>query len=627
MNPAVQLRYAHLLGLWAIAGWLAWAHPGGWLPAVVVALIAAGGEFLPRGVWRELGAPILTLFAAAAAWALTDAGRGAVHALLGTLVAALLLIPARPGVLRLLAPMAVLELVILGLPGSVGPRPWTAALVLAPLACLALAVDAWLEARLAARGATASAWRAWLGWALVPALAAAALGVGAFAPATAVVEAVRPAPVRRPADAGTPLGTQPERRSGDAVGIDPSGPPPRDPTPVARLFLPSPPPPRQLHYLRMAACSFLQRDLASGRLRWMPAHGERELPENPEPPPRARLGSLVRMAGLGDVVLLPDDGDWAGVPEMWLDGDGNRWRLDLGQAIRSYQVALDGPPRREGEADLALAAVACRELPPVVADWPWAMVEDPDWRRQPPEQAAAAISALLRARCAYDLKPPESSEPLATFLFGEERDRRGVCGHFSGAATMLLRRAGHAARAVAGFASAEWDGESVVFRRLHAHAWTEVLLPDGTWRRVDPTPPLGLELAGSAYDPETAPPPAAAEAVPLTRHQARSWPWPVAALILAALAVVVIAHRRHGPRRDEAREALRRHGAELVDLARGLGLRVAPHDTAAALCRRITERTGTDLGAALAAYERARFGDGPPPPPWPPLAEVKARKP
>jgi hypothetical protein len=615
MRAIDQLRVAHLVGLAAIASWLAWAHPGGWLPALLVAAIAASGEFLPRGTWRELGSPALTLFAAAAAWTIGGGGRGAVHALLGTLVSALLLIPARPGVLRMLAPLAVLELVVIGLPGTVSTTPWTAVAVLAPLACLALACDAWLESRLGARLVAKPTRVAWLLWAVLPALFAAALGVGSFAPAVAIADTLRPGPVRiRPSDQPGPR-AETRRHADERVGIDPGGPPPLDPSPVARLFLPENP--DRLVYLRLAACSQLQRDIHSGRLRWLPAPGDVEVPEQAAPTD-AHIGDLVRMGGLGDAVLMPDDGTWAGLPDMWADGDGNRWRFDLGAAIRSYPVSIDNGQRREPEADLALAAAICRELPPVTNDWPWAEVEDPRWASLPPEVAADSIGMRLRGRCAYDLHPPQAtSEPFATFLFGAERDRRGTCEHFAGAAALLLRRAGHAARCVTGFASAEWDGSGITFRRLHAHAWVEVMLPDGRWVRRDPTPPVAHDLLAQQADPIASPPPQAAQAVPLPERVRTRW-WPTLLILLAVAAGLIAARNLHRrPRRNDAQTVHRRRGVELVELARDLGIRVEAHDTAALICARISARTGHDLSAQLAAYEAARFGDGPPPPPWP----------
>ena len=617
MTPADQLRVAHLAGLGAIASWLAWAHPGGALPALLVALIAMAGEVLPRGAWRELGSPVLILFAATAAWLAGGGERGAIHALLGTLVAALLLIPARPGVLRMLAPLAVVELVVLGLPGSSGPRPWLAAAVLAPLACLALATDAWLEARLGARAATAPGPLAWLRWALIPALLAGGLGVASFAPAQRLATSLRPEPTRpAPGSAPAPREVQ-AKRLGERAGLEPGGLPPKDPTPTARLFLAQRP--AGLVYLRLAACSSLQRDTDGGRLRWLPASGEVELGDQPAPA-GARFSDLVRLGGHGDSVLLPDDGDWTGLSGVWADGDGNRWRPELGEAVRSYPVALDGPPRREPEADRARAAAACREWPPAIADWPWTGIEDPRWATLPPAVAATAIVQRLHERCAYDLEPPQgASEPLATFLFGAERDRRGSCEHFAGAATLLLRRAGHPARCVVGYASAEWDGSGIVFRRLHAHAWSEILLEDGRWQRVEATPAVAHGLL-DGIDREGHDPPPASAAVPLQPRQPGA---PALGTILAAtagavaigLAFVLARWRRR--RHLEVRVAHRQRGLELVELARSLGVRVSPADTAAAICQAITSRTGLDLRSELEAYEAARFGGGPPPKRWP----------
>lgn len=617
MSPADQLRVAHLVGLAAIASWLAWAHPGGALPALVVALIAMAGEVLPRGAWRELGSPILTLFAATAAWMAGGGERGAIHALLGTLVASLLLIPARPGVLRMLAPLAVVELVVLGLPGSTGPKPWLAAGVLAPLACLALAADAWLEARLGARTAAPPGPLAWLRWALIPALLAGGLGAASFAPAQRIATALRPGPTRpAPGTAPAPREIQ-AKRLGEKIGLDPGGPPPKDPTPAARLFLPTRP--NGLVYLRLAACSSLQRDLDGGRLRWLPSSGEVELPDLPEPA-GTRFGDLVRLGGHGDTVMLPDDGDWTALTGVWADGDGNRWRPELGEAVRSYRVALDGPPRREPEADRARAAAACSEWPPAIAGWPWAEVEDPRWATLPPAVAAAAIVQRLHERCAYDLDPPQgASEPLATFLFGSERDRRGICEHFAGAATLLLRRAGHPSRCVVGYASAEWDGSGIVFRRLHAHAWSEVLLDDGRWQRVEATPPVAHGMLDDIDRTGHDPPPASA-AVPLQPRQfgARDvGAIAAAAAVAAALIAAIVLLRRRRRRGRDVQATHRQRGIELVELARSLGVRVTPADTAAAICAAITARTGLNLARELAAYETARFGGGPPPPPWP----------
>lgn len=620
MSLANRLRSIHLLFIAATAAWMGLAHPGGWAPALVVAVVAGAGEALPAGVWREIAAPAVVLIAGMCGWMAGDGSRGSIHALLGTLGAALVLIPARPGALRLIAALAALELVVCGLPGVTGVAPWLAVGVLVPLATAALATDAWLVAHLDARQ-VAGRRPSLLHWALIPAALAALLGILAFAPAESLAKALRPPSVRQPQDPRILAGPRPPGASGDKVGVEPGGAPPRDPTPAARLFLPTSP--NQLIYLRLAACSQLQRDITSGRWRWLPAPGEIEVAPEPFPTGMQRA-QLVRLGGLGDSVLAPDDGGWTSLDSLSADGDGNRWRIDLGAAIRSYEVAMSGPPRRELEADLDRARAACREVPPGFDGLPWQRIEDPTWRSLAPEAAALRIAAVLQARCSYDLDLPKApSDPLSTFLFAENaRDRRGICEHFAGAAALLLRRAGHPARLVAGFASAEWDGSGVLFRRLHAHAWVEVLAEDGAWKRVDPTPSVAHSLLANLPHDDAVPPPDATQATPLAPLRSRypTWAWWLAGTALAGLvAAVVAAYQRRRASSPVARRAARarRHGEELVRLATELGCRVASGDTAADICHRLSRRTGVDLSCELAAYQAARFGDGPEPPPWP----------
>jgi len=90
----------------------------------------------------------------------------------------------------------------------------------------------------------------------------------------------------------------------------------------------------------------------------------------------------------------------------------------------------------------------------------------------------------------------------------------------------------------------------------------------------------------------------------------------IAALVLVASVLLARRRRRKAP---DVQAVHRRRGIELVELARSLGVRVAQADTAAAICRAIHAKTGRDLTRELTTYEAARFGAGPPPPPWPAL--------
>ena len=81
---------------------------------------------------------------------------------------------------------------------------------------------------------------------------------------------------------------------------------------------------------------------------------------------------------------------------------------------------------------------------------------------------------------------PRTADPLEWFLYDVQR---GHCEYFAGAMTLLCQSLGMQARMVVGFKCDEYNamlGQYVV-KQSHAHAWVEVLLPDGTWKTFDPT--------------------------------------------------------------------------------------------------------------------------------------------
>ena len=72
------------------------------------------------------------------------------------------------------------------------------------------------------------------------------------------------------------------------------------------------------------------------------------------------------------------------------------------------------------------------------------------------------------------------------FLFNAQA---GSCGHSASAFTMLARAAGISARVVAGYQGGDRNplGNYLIARQSHAHAWSEVWLPERGWTSVDPT--------------------------------------------------------------------------------------------------------------------------------------------
>lgn len=120
------------------------------------------------------------------------------------------------------------------------------------------------------------------------------------------------------------------------------------------------------------------------------------------------------------------------------------------------------------------------------------------------EQIATAICRHLQSQFKYTLdlsgiprKPNE--DPIVQFL---KSSKRGHCEYFAGAMTLLCQSLGLNARVVIGFhaGSADYNdvGDYYTIRQSHAHAWVEVLTPEG-WKSFDPT------TGNASYTPRTSP--------------------------------------------------------------------------------------------------------------------------
>jgi hypothetical protein len=197
---------------------------------------------------------------------------------------------------------------------------------------------------------------------------------------------------------------------------------------------------------------------------------------------------------------------------------------------------------------------------------------------------------------------------------------------------LLLRRAGHTARCVAGFASEEFDDRGVVFRGLHAHAWIEVVNAEGRWQRFDPTPTtarnggimanidLNKLSNGEGIDPQPqALTPIDKEGQHSFTALATTW-WPLLVLvtICAGFIVLLIIRRvKIQAIRDPRLAELQRRNDDLVRLALALGVPVKPATTLSDVANALEQRTGVDLHHHLDAHLAARFGNGPLPEPWP----------
>lgn len=118
------------------------------------------------------------------------------------------------------------------------------------------------------------------------------------------------------------------------------------------------------------------------------------------------------------------------------------------------------------------------------------------WRQEAGGDDQAIVRRALQwitTDFSYTLDAPAAGrDPVDEFLF---ESKAGFCEHFSSAFVVLMRNAGIPARVVTGFAGGSRNrlGDYWVVRRMDAHAWAEVWLPQRGWVRVDPTAAVAPE--------------------------------------------------------------------------------------------------------------------------------------
>ena len=112
------------------------------------------------------------------------------------------------------------------------------------------------------------------------------------------------------------------------------------------------------------------------------------------------------------------------------------------------------------------------------------------WRAEAGEDDMAIVRRALDwigDEFSYSLDvPPSGRNAVDDFLF---ETKLGFCQHFSSAFANLMRASGIPSRVVLGYTGGYRNrfGEYWVVRKMDAHAWVEIWLPDQGWVRVDPT--------------------------------------------------------------------------------------------------------------------------------------------
>ncbi len=111
---------------------------------------------------------------------------------------------------------------------------------------------------------------------------------------------------------------------------------------------------------------------------------------------------------------------------------------------------------------------------------------------------AGRSAEWLRDNRRYQLPGgPGFARNFEDFLLG---GGAGHCEYFATALALLLRQQDVPCRLVGGYLAQEWEEEArtMVVRARDAHAWVEVLLPDGSWSTLDATPPSDPEALRAA---------------------------------------------------------------------------------------------------------------------------------
>ena len=126
-----------------------------------------------------------------------------------------------------------------------------------------------------------------------------------------------------------------------------------------------------------------------------------------------------------------------------------------------------------------------------IAAWgKWLMWDGQRWRAEAGEDDMAIVRRALDwigDEFSYSLDvPPSGRNAVDDFLF---ETKLGFCQHFSSAFANLMRASGIPSRVVLGYTGGYRNrfGEYWVVRKMDAHAWVEIWLPDQGWVRVDPT--------------------------------------------------------------------------------------------------------------------------------------------
>ncbi|WP_225591590.1 DUF3488 and transglutaminase-like domain-containing protein [Stenotrophomonas sp. STM01] len=260
-----------------------------------------------------------------------------------------------------------------------------------------------------------------------------------------------------------------------------------DDSPALRVQFFGPPPAQNQRYWRGPVLTRFD-----GR-RWTRLDYQRTTPRPHFEPGAAQWDYQIEYEPTDDRQLVSLDLPLNNPPGTFLDADYSLLSPQPLTALTRWRMQSAAPQRFQLELPPALRQQAL-QLPDGFNPRTLALARK--WRSEAGTDDAAIVQRSLdwiHREFAYTLSTPLPGRHGADeFLFDQ---KEGFCEHFSSAFVVLMRGAGIPARVVTGYAGGVRNrfGDYWVVRRMDAHAWAEVWLPERGWVRVDPTAAVAPE--------------------------------------------------------------------------------------------------------------------------------------
>lgn len=217
---------------------------------------------------------------------------------------------------------------------------------------------------------------------------------------------------------------------------------------------------------------------------------EANLPYEPLSPQKPYEVRIELLPSRNEQIVLPPRSDrLRPAMDLWFDAHGSVRRRhlatprEIAYEVTAYELALEGlPPQSHPESVLNRYLRLPRLSPRIEA-----LSRQIVGRTTDVIGVGRALENWFQERFTYSLQSYHPGNPLEHFLF---EDRSGHCEFFASAMAVMLRTLKIPSRVVTGYSVSEYNefGDYYTIRSRDAHAWVELLTPQGHWIEFDPTP-------------------------------------------------------------------------------------------------------------------------------------------